>query len=138
MSRGRYRPRCFCTEALLPDGTCRHGCDRSLRAPHKKALIANARLKERSRGIHVIGLGRAEAAEGCLKAMRWLCTAGHLTTKTGSLMKTNGTEIDKVLCAEVVSHKGSGQIGPWNGWCMAECAEVKETATTAPPNPTAR
>jgi hypothetical protein len=41
--------KCFCTEPLRPDGTCRYGCDPALRAPAWRIGHVNQTLRRRER-----------------------------------------------------------------------------------------
>ena len=63
--------RCYCTEKLLPDGTCPHACDPKLRAPRNRALGLQHKLIVRERRATGTGslLSLAETRAGVAKAL---------------------------------------------------------------------
>lgn len=67
----RKYKRCYCGTPYLPDGTCKHGCDPTLRAPGARRLSVESRAKERERAAvsTTTLLGAREAREGVAKAL---------------------------------------------------------------------
>jgi len=52
-------PRCYCTDYLRPDGTCRHGCPPELRKPRARAKELNKKIRaqlDHKRSAEWIGL----------------------------------------------------------------------------------
>jgi len=70
MMKTTYK-KCYCTETLHPDGTCRHGCPPELRKPGARAkkIISITRERERRATSTTTMLGTKETREGIAKAL---------------------------------------------------------------------
>lgn len=49
MGKSVYRRKCYCTEPLRPDGTCKWGCPPEARAPGKRAARVDRVQRDRDR-----------------------------------------------------------------------------------------
>ena len=61
--------KCFCTAPLSPNGTCQYGCDPALRAPGRRAVSTDAKIKDRERRSYRLGFTKNDIANGAAKVI---------------------------------------------------------------------